>query len=213
MIDKISGNSSYDYPSHNDAGKSPALQAYEHTPGKKGSLKQKSTGSRSTDSAAKAAGREQKGVILDLSAKGKEGAGVPEKPSWTSVLRRFVAPVIQWLKNFWESDTSSGGKTQAEEADTGMAAETPVSENAEKAQELPPLDEVNEIPDYQSMLDAAVKSGDLKRAEQILTQNGKRRLAHHSDLLTYYDRGGNLVELDDTERHRVLFGDKNIFRL
>ena len=72
MIDKISGNSSYDYPSHNDAGKSPALQAYEHTPGKKGSLKQKSTGSRSTDSAAKAAGREQKGVILDLSAKGKE---------------------------------------------------------------------------------------------------------------------------------------------
>ena len=66
---------------------------------------------------------------------------------------------------------------------------------------------------YQSMLDDAVKSGDLKRAEQILTQNGKRRLAHHSDLLTYYDRRGNLVELDDTERHRVLFGDKNIFRL
>ena len=217
MIDKISGNSPYDYPAHNDAGKSPAVQAYEHTPGKREYVKQKPAGGRG--SSGKAPDRGEKGVILDLSSRGKKaGTQAVQKPSLADALRRMVAPVIAWIKNFWESDVPSGAEAASgETADTGTAAADPAEsagpEDPELLQELPPLDEVSEIPDYQVVPEDVIRSGDLEQAEQILTQNGRRRPARHSDLLTYYDRRGNLVELDDTERHRVLFGDKNILKL
>ena len=38
-------------------------------------------------------------------------------------------------------------------------------------------------------------------------------LAHNSDLLTYYDRKGMLVEMDESDKHRVLFGDKHVLKL
>lgn len=37
--------------------------------------------------------------------------------------------------------------------------------------------------------------------------------AHNSDLLTYYDRRGKLVEMDESSKHRVLFGDKHVLKL
>lgn len=37
--------------------------------------------------------------------------------------------------------------------------------------------------------------------------------AHNSDLLTYYDRKGKLVEMDESDKHRVLFGDKHVLKL
>lgn len=37
--------------------------------------------------------------------------------------------------------------------------------------------------------------------------------ARNSDLLTYYDRKGMLVEMDESEKHRVLFGDKHVLKL
>ncbi len=46
-----------------------------------------------------------------------------------------------------------------------------------------------------------------------MTKNGTKRLAHNSDLLTYYDRRGQFVEMDETEKHRVLYGDKNVMKL
>ena len=67
--------------------------------------------------------------------------------------------------------------------------------------------------EQKELADQVLKSGDLRQVEQFLTQNGTKRLAHNSDLLTYYDRRGKFVEMDETEKHRVLFGDKNVLKL
>lgn len=221
MVDKINGNSSYDYPGQNDARKSPALQAYENTPGKKEAAKQKSSSTRNTRGRTQEAAKEQRGVILDLSSsKDSKEPSAKQRTSWLTALRKIVTPVIAWIKNFWESDAVAA-ETEAEaahldlepaDADTAVMAGL-AGDLAEDIEALPPLDEVNEIPDYESMLDNALKSHDLQKMEQLLTQNGTKHLAHHSDLLTYYDRRGKLVEMDDTAKHRVLFGDKNIFKL
>lgn len=216
MVDRISGNSSYDYPNQKDARKSPAVQAYENTPGKKEAAKQKSGSMQSAGSRQHEENREQKGVILDLSSKAKKDPAAEQKTSWLAALRKIAAPVIAsiagWIKNFWESDTAMAGDTEL--AAAGMSGmESGTDSVLEDSVELPPLDEVNEIPDYESMIDDAVKSHDLHKVEQILTQNGAKHLAHHSDLLTYYDRRGKLVEIDDTAKHRVLFGDRNIMKL
>lgn len=199
MVDKINGNGVYDYPSHNNQRKSPAVQAYENTPGVKEASKRKSRNNAGhAHSEDKRGGQ---GVILDLSSKsGEHEAQQNEKSSWLDVLRRVFTPVFLWLKNFWESDSAA-------KADDG-GFELP-----EELQPLLPLDEISDVPDYEPLIAEAVKSGSLAQVEQALTQNGEKRLAHNSDLLTYYDRKGKIVEIDETEKHRVLYGDKNILKL
>lgn len=70
-----------------------------------------------------------------------------------------------------------------------------------------------ETSEWKTLVDRAVKSGNLRQIEQLVTDNGAKRLAHNSDLLTYYDRRGKFVEMDETEKYRVLFGDKNVMKL
>ena len=54
-----------------------------------------------------------------------------------------------------------------------------------------------------------LKSGDLSQVVSLLTDNGKRTVAHNSTLLTYYDRNGNLIEPNASDRERILRGDRN----
>lgn len=220
---KISGNSSYDYPNQKDGRKTPAIQAYENTPGKREAAKKKNAGAAASGGGFREAAQEQKGVILDLSPKGKRKTDKAQNTSFIDSLRKMVAPVIEWLKNFWGSQDNAAGEQAQQAADetgangtAGMAGIIGMDGTAADSGlpgELPPLDEVNEIPDYEFMLEDAIKSRDLQKMEQLLTKNGDRRPARHSDLLTYYDRRGKLVEMDDTAKHRVLFGDKNIMKL
>lgn len=231
MIDKVNGNGVYGYESKNNK-KNPAVKAYEDTPGtKEAALKRAGrTHSASTDMA----GKDRQGVILDLSPKAareKSRAALLKKSApWTDALRRLFAPVIRWLRDFWESDAShaesagEGGK-QPEggagpedgqglaEAAAGMPFEILESGPDDDMGELPPLDEVSELADFAPAAGKALKHASLRQLEEMLTQNGTKHLAHNSDLLTYYDRRGKLVEMDDSERHRVLFGDKNVLKL
>lgn len=176
---------------------------------------------------AASANEKDAGVILDLSAKeaDKKKAEAPADRKndmpWTSMLRRLVNPLLRWLKNFWESEGSKEENTQATVSEITAA---------DADQNLPPLPAVSEMDELSEMQqpaaatavsqdeqetikEAALKSRNLDRIEQLVTQNGTKRLAHNSDLLTYYDRRGKFVELDETEKYRVLFGDKNILKL
>uniref|UniRef100_N2A6J4 Uncharacterized protein n=1 Tax=Eubacterium plexicaudatum ASF492 TaxID=1235802 RepID=N2A6J4_9FIRM len=226
MIDKINGNNGYDFP---DGGqhkkKNPAVRAYENTPGFEESSKKKTLAARKKSAAS--ANEKDAGVILDLSAKeaDKKKAEAPADRKndmpWTSMLRRLVNPLLRWLKNFWESEGSKEENTQATVSEITAA---------DADQNLPPLPAVSEMDELSEMQqpaaatavsqdeqetikEAALKSRNLDRIEQLVTQNGTKRLAHNSDLLTYYDRRGKFVELDETEKYRVLFGDKNILKL
>ena len=206
MVDKINGNSSYDFTRQKDGRRSTAAWAYESTLEKSENIKQKKPDVQHVGSSSRETPQQKRGVILDLTSTAKKQLAEKKKPSFVDSLRKIIMPVLAWIKDFWDSDKEPEAGVQA-----GMAGQ----EDAGQAfvDTLPPLDQVNEIPDYESMLDDAVKSHDLQKMEQVLTHGGTKHLAHHSDLLTYYDRRGNLVEMDDTAKHRVLFGDKNILKL
>lgn len=218
MVDKIKSNGTYHYQSQNNQRKSPAVQAYENTPGTKEAAKKKSGTAHHTHSSrhADTAKQDAQGVILDLSPKGKgQEAGQKEETSLLSSLRKFVAPLFRWLKSFWESDADDAKDSDDVQQDApGVEPGLLDAESLElELPDLPPLDEMDGEMDVQPALKEAVKSRSLQQLEQALTLNGEKRLAHNSDLLTYYDRKGNLVELDETEKHRVLYGDKNILKL
>ena len=292
MIDKIKGNDVYGYADQKKR-KNPAVRAYENTPGQKEAAGHKIDQKRGTGS-MKQPEKGSQGVILDLSSQsGREKAKAAQTDGealsgvLTQTLRKLFAPVIRWLKNFWESDTAAAGNAgkmrpgsnqaagqiqgqteemaltaqqetseytaqqkdaaadiqgQTEDGRSGVlgtAASDLIQGSLEQAGEaadltaqtayeilessrieteddlqgLPPLEDIDDLPKYGAISDEAVKSGNLEQIEQLLTRNGARQLAHNSDLLTYYDRRGRLIELDETQRYRVLHGDKNVLKL
>ncbi|MCI8891396.1 MAG: hypothetical protein HFH34_08670 [Eubacterium sp.] len=259
MVDKINGNSSYDFPG-SQKRKNPALKAYENTPGSKDAAGKRTAGSAGKNN-ADAFDRKESGVILDLSGK---AAGKKKNPAasqkkdafWKDALRKLTAPVVRWLKDFWNSDSSGKINASSDSEDTihtepsadglaSMQLDTDTDDLAlmqldsdtddlasmqldADADDLASMqldrDRMQQTSgqsvqrtdagqDLKALADRAVKSGDLRQIERVLTQNGAKRLAHNSDLLTYYDRRGKFVEMDETEKHRVLFGDKNVLKL
>ncbi len=291
MVDKINGNGSYDLPGSGakHKRKNPAVRAYEETPGFHDAGRKKTQPVRGKDK--QAAEKKDAGVILDLSAspagKKKEASAAANKKegSWTGVLRKLFQPVVRWLKDFWESDSSGAdgaepfetdielppleadgadelsdvgavdasdgaegvletadgksGVEMTEAADgrsgfgmTGAAdgrfsvemTEATAADGRSGVQVAADLKEAAsvlrsqaaqpvETSEWKTLVDRAVKSGNLRQIEQLVTDNGAKRLAHNSDLLTYYDRRGKFVEMDETEKYRVLFGDKNVMKL
>lgn len=63
-----------------------------------------------------------------------------------------------------------------------------------------------------SQIQKVLKSKDLNQLTKIITQNGKLKLAKNSQLLTTYDRQGKIVQLDGSEKERILRGDKNLMK-
>lgn len=216
MIDKINGNGVYDYPTGSRKQKNAVVRAYENTPGTKDAA------NRKADMSGKDASKQNdQGVILDLSpnAEQQKGQTVQSKASfhWSEALRKFFAPVVKWLKNFWESDNTKPESIDDMESLPPLDSLDNTIEDAFDEIPNPVLDPAAEITDETlpdpSLINKAAKAGDLKQIEQLLTRNGARRPARNSDLLTYYDRRGKIVEMDETQRHRVLFGDKNVLKL
>ncbi|MDE6748413.1 MAG: hypothetical protein K2K21_05025, partial [Lachnospiraceae bacterium] len=58
-----------------------------------------------------------------------------------------------------------------------------------------------------------LRKGDLNQVISLLTDNGKKSVAMNSTLLTYYDRNGKMVEINASDRERILRGDRNTKRL
>lgn len=242
MIDKINNKGSYDFQggSSTNKRKNPAVRAYENTPGfKEGSRGQSAVRKKEKETAKQA----DHGVVLDLSSSGtdkkKKETGIfsaGKEPVLSGVLRKFFAPVVHWLRAFWESDRPAketghpaaesslppedlplGDLPSLEEPETEEEPEADANLQAagtnETFQDTAALPETEDAALLKKAAEEALKSGNLSRIEQVVTKNGTRRLAHNSDLLTYYDRRGQFVEMDETEKHRVLYGDKNVMKL
>lgn len=232
MIDKISGNGGYDLSSSGSKNKrkNPAVRAYESTPGPNDAAHKRAAEIRKKGNSSE--NSEDAGVILDLSGsasgkkKGAEAVRRKNDASWTDALRRLIHPLVRWLKDFWESDRLKEDAKVPDITEVSVQAEE-AEGTASKLGDLPPLDDVGmdgirvdavktddlEADEIKAIADRAVQSGDLQQIEQFVTRNGAKRLAHNSDLLTYYDRRGKFVEMDETEKHRVLFGDRNVLKL
>ncbi len=212
MIDKINGNGAYGLTGKGSQKKNQAAQAYENTPGVNDRPKKKTGAVRNAGrTGAQAHSLDNQGVILDISSKPAQlqTAGKQEKKnSLADTLRHIFAPIVQWFKDFWGSDVSSTNPNRIENIapDAGLPF-------VEELGELPPLDNDGGVPSLEKLPADFAKNHSLQQIEQMLTQNGTKRLAHNSDLLTYYDRRGKLVDLDETEKYRVLFGDKNVLKL
>ena len=58
-----------------------------------------------------------------------------------------------------------------------------------------------------------MRSGDMERVVNLVTENGQKTMAKNSTLLTYYDRSGKIAPLSASDQERILHGDRNVKKL
>lgn len=58
-----------------------------------------------------------------------------------------------------------------------------------------------------------LRSGNLDQVISLLTDDGRRTMAKNSTLLTYYDKSGNLTQINASDRERILHGDRHVRKL
>lgn len=182
---------------------------------------------------------EQNGVRLELSNRGKatsadsrgtaEAAGAKDAQSQQSIIemiREIVTAAVSAVKDFfYKIWNEPDDKTETDAADSEQIAESmAIAESAaapiEKQSEMPDAGTQNTA-ESQKMAEARLdreiqpylRKGDLNQVISLLTDNGKKTVAMNSTLLTYYDRNGKMVEINASDRERILRGDRNTRKL
>ncbi len=170
---------------------------------------------------------------------GPAGAGKTQQPLWVSLrdtVRAVAEGIRTLLRRLWydapreeNPEADAAAENIAEEIqDTGPAPESAEdirqdvreSDRIAAAQEIPAptAEELTvRMRSEEARIDREVqpylRSGDLSQVVSLLTDNGRKTVAHNSTLLTYYDRQGNVIEPSASDRERILHGDRNARKL
>lgn len=152
--------------------------------------------------------------------------------SIVELLREIVTTAISAVKNFFYkvwNDPDVKPETGSE-AISDMVAETEntlenglgIEEETKKEPDIPmqipdSIDSAESLKIAEQRLDREIqpylRKGDLNQVISLLTDNGKKTVAMNSTLLTYYDRNGKMVEINASDRERILRGDRNTKKL
>ncbi len=134
----------------------------------------------------------------------------------------FISSIKKALLDFWNSD-SSVSEGNAKDALSG-------AEDGEKGENIIDVTDRSQAIDGESVLSTVEAEGVAERAPSMEFQIAKpedrkaqakqyleneelmRRYVKNSDLLTYYDRSGKLVQLNGADKNRILHGDKRTSR-
>ena len=174
------------------------------------------------------------GVKLELSGTGKAEEESPEKAAsqaaaansggflWQTVLSVWQA-VKDFFYHLWndESPEVISEDVTPEEAERyteeyyALKGITPPESAKKQEPEAASTEEAEK--ETQAERDARIRkhlrSGNLDQVISLLTDDGKRSVAKNSNLLTYYDRSGQLRQINASDRERILHGDRNVRKL
>jgi len=119
------------------------------------------------------------GVKVELSANKENPDEVVVEYSLFSEIKDRLSELRDMLKNFWDKVWNGSA-----DKDTAPVID---EESVQK-----PVSEMN-----------------LEEVERYLSDNGKKRLAKSSDILTTYNQFGKIVEIDPSEKNKIFHGNKS----
>ena len=173
------------------------------------------------------------GVKLELSGTGKaEGESAEKAASRTTAsdskgsLWQTVLSVWQAVKDFiyhvWNDESpeiisEDVTPEEAERYTEEYYALKGITPEAIQKQEPEAVSTEESDKEMQAERDARIRkhlrSGNLDQVISLLTDDGKRSVAKNSTLLTYYDKSGQLRQINASDRERILHGDRNVRKL
>ena len=172
------------------------------------------------------------GVKLELSGAGKAEEESSEKAAsrmsaanggslWQTVLSVWQA-VKDFFYHVWNDETpeilsEDVTPEEAERYTEEYYALKGITPEVVKKQEPEAASTEESEKEKQAERDARIRkhlrSGNLDQVISLLTDDGKRSIAKNSTLLTYYDRSGQLRQINASDRERILHGDRNVREL
>lgn len=207
MIDKIDGGSPYDYPKIANK-RSAGINAYD-------AAWQNAISGREK--------QDDKGVILDIGTKrqpeqeekGPEQAAARQDNSFTwEQIKTSVRSFISFLKETWRTIWEEAPSAESAQPQKAVDVKGQSDDGGQlEAQNEAWADTRIKEAEKQVQMQAVLKTRNLDSLAAILSENGKKRLAKNTTLLTTYDRRGRIVKIDEAERERILHGDKNFIKL
>lgn len=148
------------------------------------------------------------------------------------MIREIVTAAVAAVKDFfyklWNdpdvkqetgSDAVSEMTADAEtKSENGLVIEDETKKESDDSMQIPDsIDSAESLKIAEQRLDREIqpylRKGDLNQVISLLTDNGKKTVAMNSTLLTYYDRNGKMVEINASDRERILRGDRNVRKL
>lgn len=156
--------------------------------------------------------------------------------SIVGILREIVTTAVSAVKDFFykiwnepdkvnesvvdeDSEETAESMTMAESAEINTEQPKQTAEHAIQDMAAAAQDQDTAAAQKMSeeLLDREIqpylRKGDLNQVINLLTDNGKKTVAMNSTLLTYYDRNGKMVEINASDRERILRGDRNTKKL
>lgn len=130
-------------------------------------------------------------------------------------VKEIVVTALTAIKEFFYNIWNDPQPQSAEQTDN--AAQTDAAQQIKEADPGVRYESTSDYHRKEALLDREIqpylRNGDLNQVISLLTDNGKRAAARNSTLLTYYDRNGNMVEPNASDRERILYGDRNTRKL
>lgn len=175
----------------------------------------------------------QSGVKLELSgdaqalhsAKGDiAGKILPAGQGIIDTIRSWIATFIQAAKELlykiWndpapQEDVLVQDKTGVTDETERLSEEYLALKNLEelKHPEAAAKRQIERETEREKEIQKLLRSGDMGRVINLVTENGQRTMAKNSTLLTYYDRSGRIAPLSASDQERILHGDRSTRKL
>ncbi len=217
MIERVGNGTGYDYPHINEkkvnSGATGTGEKFQLDYGKEGAIYEPSNEAVKKQQADKSVSShrvdpqkaEDEGVRLTLSNSGYDKLEAAKKESTTQsgglfktvtdLVNKFIIAIKGIFSNFWNDDAAQVSEVNETKEET--------EEEVKAVEEVTPVSAVtSDRP--QSEFDK-VKA----EAEAFLRSAEGKKAARNSDLLTYYDKHGVVVNVNASDRQRILYGDKN----
>ena len=213
MVDRVGSNPGYGYPQVNDkkvnTNTTGTGEKFQLDYGKEGAiyepsseaLKRQQAEKTSLKKAEESAKAEEDGVRLTLSSAATEQVkneadtgtltgGILD--AVTSIVNKVFDVIKGFISSIWNDEPKVNDSVDV--SDIGAEA-------YEKGSAIP--EEIKaEKPKTQFEKAKA-------EAEAFLASSEGKKVARNSDLLTYYDKHGTVINVSPSDRQRILYGDKN----
>lgn len=218
MIDRIDNNNYYN--TYSSVGRK-KINTQDFSKSLNGELSAKN----STNKAEEA----NEGVKLDLSssrnaeeetsfdnAQSKKQSDEKALPITTSItleqIKDTILSFVNLIKDTWKTiwEDNSDNKEGKEKEQILATIEEP---GIDKYGKDGKYKEQMSLKQQNSDVEKVLKSKDINQLTAMITNNGKLKLAKNSQLLTTYNRQGKIVDLDGTQKERILHGDRNLMKL
>ncbi len=162
------------------------------------------------------------GVAVELSTDGVQLHEKPAEQSITDIFRDTWRSIVNFFLSIWNGgneEAAKGAGTEASGAGTA-APGAEATESTESAQtagiDASTTESTRTAADTAgSMTAAGARRSSANRMDDVsafLADYGGRHLAKNSDLLTQYDRTGHIVNVDPSDRRRILQGEGRVRR-